>query len=538
MQHPPDGWNIADAFEVIADHQPAAPAQAHGDRRFTWGEFSSRADGVAGALLAAGVQRQDKVAQYLYNCPEYFESIFACFKAALVPVNTNYRYTDDELVYIWTNSDAVAVIFHASFTETVARLRSRCPKVATWIWVDDGSAPLPPWAQSYDAAAASSPGRVVAPWGRSPDDLCMTYTGGTTGYPKGVMWRQDDSLMVVDAASRVALPDHFDPAALIAKLSPGLVGLPLGPLMHGAAYNNSLSILKGGGCLVLLESRTFDPAAVWTTVTGERVKTLSIIGDAMAKPLLAELDAQPGRWDLSGLRIILSSGVMWSAAVKAGLLAHMPTITMIDSLGSTEALAMASQITSATAPATTARFVVSERTKVIDDAGNEVTPGSGQMGKLAQIGRSPVGYYKDPEKTAATFPVHGGVRYVVPGDFATVDADGTVQLLGRGNQVINSGGEKIFPEEVEEALKLHPSVNDAVAVGVPDDRFGQAVTAVVELMPGATLDVAALIEHVRTKIAGYKAPKHIVEIDTIGRGANSKVNYKRLTAYAREILGV
>jgi 3-oxocholest-4-en-26-oate---CoA ligase len=534
----PDGWNIADAFEVIVDHQGDAPAQAQGTRRYSWQEFSQRADGVAATLLANGARHQDKVAQYLYNCPEYFESIFACFKAGLVPVNTNYRYTDDELVYIWDNSDAVAVIFHGTFTDTVERLQERCTKVTTWLCVDDGSGPLPAWALSYDAAALSNPGRVVAPWGRSPDDLCMTYTGGTTGYPKGVMWRQDDALMVVDAASRVALPDHFDPGALIAKLSPGLVGLPLGPLMHGAAYNNSLSILKGGGCLVLMEGRTFDPTAVWSTVMRERVKTLSIIGDAMAKPLLAALDAQPDRWNLAGLKIILSSGVMWSAAVKAGLLAHIPTVTMIDSLGSTEALAMAPQVTSAAAAATTARFVVSERTKVIDEIGNEVIAGSGQMGKLAQLGRSPVGYYKDPDKTAVTFPVIGGVRYVVPGDFATVDADGTVQLLGRGNQVINSGGEKIFPEEVEEAIKLHPSVFDAVAVGVPDDRFGQAVTAVVELTPGATLDVAALTEHVRTKIAAYKAPKHIVEIDTIGRGANSKVNYTRLTAYARQMLGL
>jgi len=531
-----DGWNLAEIWERVADRFPDAIAQEQGDRSWTWAELDRRADGIAATLLARGARHQDKVAHYLYNCPEYLESMFGLFKAGLVPVNTNYRYTDDELTYLWDNADAVAVIFHATFTERCEAMRERVPGVRTWIFVDDGTSPCPSWAVDYELAAASSPERVVAPWGRSPDDLYILYTGGTTGMPKGVMWRQDDLVGSLDAASKRPLPpapgwDEFDER--ISK--PGPRNLPAAPLMHGTGAFNAMWNLVLAGSVVTTIGRRFDPVELLDTIEARRVNSISIVGDAFAKPLLRALDAEPDRWDISSLRVVVSSGVMWAAETKQGLLRHNPRLIMIDSLGSSEAIGMASSTTTADGDAgsgATATFRLGPNTKVLTDDGREVEPGSGERGRVALRGRTPVGYYKDDAKSAATFVTVDGVRWSIPGDWAEVEADGTLRLYGRGSQCINTGGEKVYPEEVEEALKLHPSVADAAVVGVPDERFGEAITALVEPHPGAVVDEAELIAHVRTTLAAYKSPKRVLTVETIGRAANGKLDYKRLKADA------
>ncbi|MEQ1700347.1 MAG: acyl-CoA synthetase [Ilumatobacteraceae bacterium] len=529
------GWNLADIWERNADRFPDAIAQVQGDRSYTWAEFDRRADGIAHTLLHGGAQQQDKVAHYLYNGPEYLESMFGLYKAALVPVNTNYRYTDDELVYLWENSDAVAVIFHGTFTSRCAHMRELLPNIRTWIWVDDGSEPCPDWAIDYEVAAASASGvgRVSAPWGRSPDDLYILYTGGTTGMPKGVMWRQDDMVGSLDAPSKNPLPTvpgwaEFD--ARIAK--PGPRNLPAAPLMHGTGAFNAMWNLVLAGSVVTLTGRHFDPVELLDTIQHHKVNSISIVGDAFAKPILKALDAEPDRWDISSLRVMVSSGVIWAAETKAGLLRHNQRLIMVDSLGSSEAIGMASNTTTAESAAKpgagTAKFSLGPNTKVLTEDGREVLPGSGERGRVALRGRTPVGYYKDEAKSASTFIVHDGVRWSIPGDWAEVEADGTLKLYGRGSQCINTGGEKVYPEEVEEALKTHPTVNDAAVVGVPDDRFGEAITALVELHPGDVIDEAALIAHVRLHLAAFKSPKRILTIDTIGRAANGKLNYKTL----------
>jgi acyl-CoA synthetase (AMP-forming)/AMP-acid ligase II len=529
-----DGWNLAGVWEWVADQFPEAPALSQGERRFTWAEVDRRADGVAATLLAEGATRQDTVAHYLYNCPEYLESIFGIFKAALVPVNTNYRYQDDELVYLWDNADAVAVVFHAAFTERVERIRHRVPRVRTWLQVaDESGAPCPPWALPYEQAAGAATERVEPPWGRSGDDLYILYTGGTTGMPKGVMWRQDDLVIVLDAGSKRPLADEPSSAALAERVTkPGLVNVPAAPLMHGTGAFNAMWNLCLAGCVATLTGRHFDAVELLDTIERLRVSSISIVGDAFAKPILRALDAQPDRWDVSSLRVIVSSGVMWSAATKAGLLRHNPRLIMIDSLGSSEAIGMASATTTTVEDSTTARFVLGPNTRVITDDGRDVVPGSGELGRVAMRGRMPVGYYKDAEKSAATFAMVDGVRYSIPGDWAEVDANGAVRLLGRGSQTINSGGEKIYPEEVEEALKSHPTVADAAVVGLPDERFGEAVTALVEARPGAAVDPTALIAHVKEHLAAFKAPKQVIVVDSVQRAANGKLDYRRLKAEA------
>ncbi len=527
------GWNFADVWESHADRFPGASAQVQGHRRFTWAEMDRRADGLAATLVAGGAVRQDRVAHYLHNCPEYLESVFGLFKVGLVPVNTNYRYGAHELEYLWTNADAVGVIFHGRYTTMVDDVRSRVPTLRSFVWVDDSTDPCPPWATPYEEAAASAPARVTAPWGRDGDDLYFLYTGGTTGMPKGVMWRQDDIVGNLDASSKHPLPAEPSADALAAKVTkPGPVAIPAAPLMHGTGAFNAFSILMAAGSIVTLEGRSFDVVELLDTVQRERVNSLSIVGDAFAKPMLRALDAEPDRWDVSSLRVIVSSGVMWSDATKQGLLDHNARLLMVDSLGSSEAIGMAQSVSRAGAAPSTATFRLNANTRVVTDDGRDVLPGSGERGRVALRGRTPVGYHKDPEKSAATFVTIESVRYSIPGDWAEVDADGTLRLLGRGSQCINTGGEKVYPEEVEEALKTHASVHDAAVVGIPDERFGEAITALVEMEPGVDLDEAALVAHVRRELAHYKAPKRVLATASIGRANNGKLDYQRLKAEA------
>ncbi len=537
------GWTYADIFETIADCQPEAPALIHGSLHRNWRDFEARSNGLARYLIDAGCGSQDKVAFYLHNLPEYNETFFACSKASLVHVNTNYRYADDELVYIWDNADTVAVVFQGTFTETIERIRDRVPSIHTFLWVDDGEGPCPEWASPYEEAVATpTDGRVAQPGGRNGDDLLLMYTGGTTGMPKGVMWRQDDLFCVNDKSNKTPLPIEpdldahgFSPSVRARTTKPGPISIPACPLMHGTGLFNALNTLSLGGAICTLEGVKFSVDTMLDTIEREGVKSIFIVGDAFAKPILRALDTEPDRWDLSCLRVIISSGVMWSSESKEGLLGHYPKLVLVDAFGSSEAIGMAKSVSSKDAKAKTAEFSLSADSTVITDDNRIVQPGSGEIGKVGIRGRTPIGYYKDEAKSAATFPIVNGVRYSIPGDFATVEADGTITLLGRGSVCINTGGEKVFPEEVEEVLKTHPAVSDAIAVGVPDERFGQAVTAVVATADGSSsVDEADLIAHVKSKLAHYKAPKRIFAVPALERAANGKVDYKRWTAHAAD----
>ena len=528
------GWNFADLWETVTEQIPDALAQQQGDRASTWSEFNRRANGIAAALLRADSAEQDKVAQYLYNSPEYLESVFAAFKAGFAVVNTNYRYAADELVYLWDNADATAVVFHGTFTEQCNAVRDRVPKVTTWLWVDDASGPCPEWAMPYEAAAAAGTDENVSgPWGRSGDHLLLLYTGGTTGMPKGVMWRQDDLFGVLDANNKKRMPPEQDLDAVAERIvKAGPRNMPAAPLMHGTGLFNALSNLMVGGSITTMEGRHFSAEEFLDTVQRFGINSTSIVGDAFAKPILRALDAEPDRWDISSLRVIVSSGVMWSKESKEGLLRHNPRLIMIDSLGSSEAIGMASNTTTAESSGETAKFELGPTTRVITDDGRDVAPGSGELGRVALPGRTPIGYYKDEAKSAQTFVVIDGERYSIPGDYATVEADGTVTLLGRGSQCINTGGEKVYPEEVEECLKLHPTVADVAVVGVPDEKWGEAITALVEPHAGEVVDPADLIGHVKSRLAAYKAPKRVIAVTSIGRAANGKLDYKTLRSTA------
>ncbi len=534
-------WNYADVWETVADVQPTAVALTQGGRNLTWDEFDRGADGVAQFLLDLGVARQDKVAVYLYNSPEYLQATFAAMKAGLVPVNTNYRYGDDELSYLWDNADAVAVVFHGTFTERIERILDRAPAVKGWLWVDDGSGPCPDWATPYEDAAKSAIGRVRAPWGRSGDDLYMLYTGGTTGMPKGVMWRQDDLFArLIDGGVR-----HYDVdgglegARAALEASPiELTLLPACPLMHGTGAFTANTVLAEGGRVCLLEGRKYDPVEMLDTIAREKVNAVVIVGDPFSAPLLVVLDEHPGEWDLSSLVMIISSGAMWSEPVKERLLGHHSAMILADSFGSSEAVGMGMSVSGGGAAAKTASFTLGPDVKVLTEDGRPVAPGSGEVGVLALAGRSPIGYYKDEEKSQHTFKDIDGVHYSIPGDYAQVDADGTIHLLGRGSVCINSGGEKIFPEEVEEALKTHEAVHDAVVVGIPHPTYGEQIVAVVEPVDGSEVpSEAELIGHVKERLAHYKAPRRVRCVVTIGRAPNGKVDYKRHRAESADELG-
>ena len=529
------GWTFADVWEIAADAVPSAPCQIQGDRVVSWKDFDERADGIAQWLLGLGAAKQDKVAHYLYNCPEYLESMFGIFKAGLVPVNTNYRYADEELLYLWDNADAVAVVFHGTFAERIETLRGKFDRIRGWLWVDDGSGPCPEWATPYEQAAAARPGRVTAPWGRDGDDLYMLYTGGTTGMPKGVMWRQDDLVGTLAASFAAAVDADGEPdldAGRKLITQPGGKGLPACPLMHGTGAFTAFSTLSTGGCIVTLTNRTLDAEELLDTIQAHKVNVMAIVGDAFAKPMLRALDAHPGRWDISSLIAIVSSGVMWSGETKQGLLRHHGGMLLSDNFSSSEALGMGASVSTASGTSETAKFRLGENARVITEDGRDVRPGSGEVGMVAVRGRTPVGYYKDPEKTEKTFRIIDGQRYSVPGDFATVEEDGTLRLLGRGSVCINTGGEKVYPEEVEEVLKTHPDILDAVAVGVPDEKWGEAICAMVEPVPGTSVDEADVIAHVKSRLAAFKAPKRVLAVDTIGRAPNGKVDYKRLKGEA------
>ncbi len=520
------GWEFATIFETVADRLPDATALRQGATSTSFRDFDRRADGVAAWLVSLGVAEQDRFAQLLFNAPEYLESVFGAYKVGLVPVNTNYRYGVDELAYIWGNAEPAAVVFHGSLRPVVEAVRSRVPSVRGWLFVDDGGGDCPDWATPYETVATAPVSRQRAPWGRDGDQLCLLYTGGTTGLPKGVMWRQDDLAVLMPKTGPFTFGSEPDYGALAATVVAGQATLAACPLMHGTALLTSQSVLAQGGSVATLASRHFDAVELLDDVSGHHVAGVILVGDAFARPVLDALDASPGRWDLSSLVVIGSSGAMWSEPVKRGLLAHRPDMLLVDAYGSSEALPLATSISGGTAAASTATFSLGERAVVVTEDGRLVEPGSAEVGLVAMSGRLPLGYFRDAAKSAETFRVIGGQRFAVPGDFASISSDGTIRLLGRGSSCVNTGGEKVFAEEVEEALKTHVDVRDAVVVGLADERWGEAVTALVEVRGAATPSVDDLVEHVKGRLAGYKAPKRIFIVESAGRAPNGKVDYR------------
>ncbi len=523
--------NFASIWEGVADSCPEADAAAHGHEVRSWAGFDDRAARLAAGLGSYGVGHNDKVALYLYNGFEYLEAEYAVFKNRAVPCNVNYRYLADELAYLLTNAEASVVLFDHTLAERVIEIRERCPNLRLLVQV--GGQELVDGAVGYeDLISANDPAARIR---RSGDDLWFLYTGGTTGNPKAVMWRHRDLIANMVAHYNVidrGVPETVDEAisAAVELHSRHRVTrlLAAAPLMHGTSGMSALQTITQGGMVATLESRSFDADELWTLVSDLRLTMLTIVGDAFARPMLAALDAAEaaGRpHDLSSLHQVLSSGVMWSSESKQAFLAHR-NMTLLDSLGSSEAIGFASQISRREMGTTaTARFTLGLDTTVLTDDGRVVEAGSGEVGRLANGGAIPLGYFKDPVKTAETFPTIAGRRWSIPGDYATVEADGTVTLLGRGSVCINSGGEKIYPEEVEEALKSHPSVRDAIVVGLPDERWGQSVTALVSIEDGHDISDADLVAHSRARIAAYKTPKHLFRVSAVVRSPNGKSDY-------------
>ncbi|MGH0028255.1 MAG: acyl-CoA synthetase [Myxococcota bacterium] len=534
--------NLAAIHEAIAARVPDRECLVFRDRRLSWRDVTDRTRRLASLLRRHGLgchserselanweSGQDHVALYLYNGNEYLEGMLGAFKARAVPVNVNYRYVDEELVYLLNDSRARALVFHAAFAPTVARIRSRVPEVRLWLQVaDDSGEPLLEGALDYEEALAGEEPR--APEGLSPDDLYILYTGGTTGMPKGVLWRQEDIFL---AALTTRDPADADEVARRAERA-DIRSLPSPPFMHGAAHWAAFTMWSlGGTILVQSQTKRLDPHDVWSTVERERATALTIVGDAFGRPLLDQLAKRD--YDLSSLRLITSGGAILTAALKQEFLKRLPGVRLLDTLGSSESGSQAAQSTRPGETATTGDFEMTpDNTVLREDLSGPVTPGSGETGWLARTGRVPLGYLGDPEKTARTFPVIDGVRYSVPGDRARLEADGRLTLLGRDSVTINTGGEKVFAEEVEHALKHHPAVYDAVVVGTPHERWGQQVTAVVRLREGESPSEDALLAVARGHVAPYKLPRRFVFVDEIVRSPSGKADYRWAKARALE----
>jgi fatty-acyl-CoA synthase len=529
--------HFATLWESIADVQPDAVAVSIGSHERSWADWDERAARLAASFGAAGLGPGSKVGLYLFNGIEYCEVQFGAFKARGVPININYRYLDDELHYLLENSDAEVLVFHGSLGDRVERVMARCPQVKLWLQVDD-EGPLVPGAQWYeDVVGAHAPAPRIT---RSEDDLYMLYTGGTTGMPKGVMYNMGG---MTDSFVRTTFPtlgltppsDLAEAAGLIAGATAEgkrNVSIPACPMMHGTGgWVGTMMPHCAGAEVACLEQRSFDAHELWQTAMRRKATQLVIVGDAFARPMLTALDEAKRRgeaYDTSSIRLIISSGVMWSAEVKQALIEYGDYL-LFDAMGSSEGT-MGNQISGKGLPPSTAKFAMAETTKVFNEAGEIVKPGSGERGMVAAGGNVPIGYYKDETKSAATFRVIDGVRYSFPGDWATVEADGTITLLGRGSQCINTAGEKVFPEEVEEAVKLHPDVIDCLVVGVPDEKFGERVTAVASVSPGASVGEDEIRDFVRERLSAYKVPKQVLTVAHVQRAPNGKADY----VWARE----
>ena len=532
------GWNLAECLQRIAAVRADEDALVQRERRITWRQLERRANNLAGWMLERGAAPQGKVALYTYNHPAYMEGVYAAFKAALVPVNVNYRYREEELRYLLDNADAEIAIVHEEFLPLIERLRSELPRLRGVLVVREGTTPLPAGTADYETVAESDREAPAVPL--SGEDMMFLYTGGTTGMPKGVMWRQDD-LYYRFAAGGMATPPA-DMAALeeYVKAPPLPLRTVIGPpLMHGTGWFTAMIAWMSGGTVILLDDpKAFDATGLWELVERTKATTITIVGDSFAKPMLRALTEAPRRYDLSSVAIISSSGVMWSQETKQALLEFNPGMMLIDSFSSSEAIGMGLSVTTAAGVVSTAKFQLREDTRLFDERLKPIDAKPGAKGLVGVGGRQPVGYFKDPEKSARTFVEADGKRFSIPGDWAVVNDDGvTLTLLGRGSVCINTGGEKVFPEEVEEVIKRAAGVKDAVVVGVPDEKWGEAVTAVVS-STGGGLDADVLKSFVKEHLAGYKAPKHVVLVDEVYRSPSGKADFKRTRQVAMEALGI
>ncbi|MCB1644571.1 MAG: acyl-CoA synthetase [Pseudomonadales bacterium] len=533
MIYNPMTMHFATVWEHIARAVPDQIAIAHGPVQRTWSDYEDRAARIATALTDAGLGHNSKVAILLHNSNEYLEVQFGTMKMRACPVNVNYRYLASELLYLLDNADAEAVFFQACYADRIHQIRDQLPQVKLLVQIDDGTGEPFAGVEDYETLIAGN--APMAPVERADDDLYMLYTGGTTGMPKGVMYNNGEMCRFLMAGYGIrGLPVPETPAEVAAavrqlheqRLAPR--SLVACPLMHGTGmWIGGMTPHNLGGTVCTIPNLKFDPDVLWDTVESVRATDLTIVGDAFARPMLralenAEMMGRP--WDISSLKLIVSSGVMWTAETKQGLL-RFGDMTLFDAMGSTEG-SMGSSVTTRDSLNRTAGFAMNETTRVFTEDGRLVTPGSGEIGMIAAGGNVPVGYYKDPEKSARTFRTIDGQRYSFPGDYARVEADGSITLLGRGSMCINTAGEKVFPEEVEESIKRIPGIEDALVVGVPDERFGERVWAVVALHPNEQVTEDQIQSHCRSELAGYKLPRGIVMVPQVRRAANGKPDYQ------------
>ncbi len=518
----------ATIWEAIADVVGDATALVQGDRRTSWRDYDDRAARLASALLAAGLGPGSKVGLMLHNAPEFMEGYFAALKIRAVPFNVNYRYVEGELAYLFADADVEALIVHTSLRPNLGGVIEGLGSLKLLLEVDDGGEHHPRAEAYEDVLARHEPAPRIE---RSPDDITMIYTGGTTGMPKGVMARIGTNVdeLLATIPPLIGEQPCATPAEAIALARRAheedrqFVSLAAPPLMHNTAMGMAaLPTLLFGGCVALLPSRRFDADEVWDVVAAERVASIIVVGDAFARPMLRALDERPDGRDLSSVAIVASAGAMFSTEVKEGLLGHVPGAAILDLIAASEG-SMGMSISVAGAVAPTGTFTPGAGVIVVDEDDRVIEPGSDRAGIVALPGGA-VGYFKDEAKTAATFKVIDGVRYTLPGDWATVAADGTLTLLGRGSQCINTAGEKVFPEEVEEVMKALPAVEDCLVFGVPDERFGQRVVAVVSRVDPDVAD-DDLLGEARTRLAAYKLPRRVITVDVVPRMPSGKADY-------------
>ena len=535
-------FHFNNVWTALSDAFPNRAALICEEKTVTWSQFNDRAARLASLFEKHGVTNGASVGLYMLNCNEYTEAHFGCFKQSICPVNVNYRYRAEELIYLLDNSDSEVVIYHASFAPRITEIKSSLPKIKLYIQVDDGTDnELLDGALDYERALAESAPQPFKP--SAYEDRYMLYTGGTTGMPKGVMYDNGALahwLCIGGYTSRGLAPpssiaDVLEGAQAITDMNVVHRSLPACPQMHGTGmWIGTMVALNCGGTVITQRTQHLDADALLRCVVDNEVTDLTIVGDAFARPILGALDAASAAgkpYDLSRLGQIASSGVMWSSEIKEGLLRHHDMM-LNDIMGSTEG-SMGGSLSTRQSAAKTAKFVIADYVKVFNENDEPVAPGSGEMGMVATAGIVPRGYYKDDVKSANTFRTVNGVRYSFPGDFATVEIDGSITLLGRGSQCINTGGEKVFTEEVEEAIKRHPDVEDCLVVGLPDERLGNRVVAVYSQRPGTSLvGEDGLREHVRSQLAGYKAPKQSILLDIVQRAPNGKADYKWAKATA------
>ncbi|OLZ73549.1 acyl-CoA synthetase [Streptomyces sp. IMTB 2501] len=529
-------YNLADLFESVVDVVPDREALVYVDhpgtgaeRRLTYAELDAAANRVAHHLLDSGIHPGEHLGLHLYNGVEYLQTVLACLKARIVPVNVNYRYVEEELVYLYRDADLVALVFDSEFADRVAGALPRAPKLRHLLRVGPGAAAVPGAVAFADAESAGSPGRGFP--ARSGDDQFIIYTGGTTGMPKGVMWRQEDLFFAglgggAPTGEPVKTPEEL--AERVAAGGFGITFFPTPPLMHGTSTLTAFIGFNFGQRVVV--HRKFVPEEVLRTVEKEKVTSMSLVGDAMLRPLIDALSGPLKGTDCSALFSVSSSGAIMSETVRRQFRELVPNAMLLNNFGSSES-GFNGTATEDSGPERGFRLRVNSRTRVVDPA-THAPVATGETGRVAQCGHVPLGYYNDPRKTAETFFEKDGQRWVLLGDMATVDEDGVVTVLGRGSQCINSGGEKVYPEEVEQALKAHPDVYDALVAGVPDATWGNHVAAVVQLRQGAARPSLADIQgHCRTRLAGYKIPRQLVITDSIQRSPSGKADYR----WAREV---